>query len=148
MPVATPADQLVANWHVGCCPAGALMSGHGNALSGEKGGPSSHCCALPVCLGLCPHVCPSQASLCRRDPGSFAPRGCQGAEAGPDLGRFVPASVSRLGLGSDKDKPMHTQVRLMQLRTQREALRRGMAKVPQRGGTEATLWDPVLVGTH
>lgn len=43
---------------------------------------------------------------------------------------------------------MHMQVRLMQLRTQREALRRGMAKVPQKGGTEAMLWDPVLVGTH
>lgn len=51
--------------------------------------------------------------LCRRDPGSFATRGWQGAEAGPDLGRFLPASVSHLGQGSDRDKPMHSQVRLM-----------------------------------
>lgn len=40
---------------------------------------------------------------------------------------------------------MHSQVRLMQLRTRREALRRGTAKVPQRGGTVATLWDSLCL---
>ena len=33
----------------------------------------------------------------------------------------------------------------MQLRTRREALRRGTAKVPQRGGTVATLWDSLCL---
>lgn len=77
MPAATPADQLVANWCVGR-HAGAPMGGHGNTLVGEKRGPSSHCCALPVCLGLCPNVCPSRASPLQERPWQLCNPGLAG----------------------------------------------------------------------
>lgn len=50
--------------------------------------------------------------LCRGDLATLQP-GVLGAEAGPDLGRFLPVSMFHLGQGSDRDEPKHTQFRII-----------------------------------
>lgn len=47
---------------------------------GSRGrrGQSSHCCALPMCLGLCPHVCPSRASPLQERPWQLCNPGLSG----------------------------------------------------------------------
>lgn len=53
-----------------------------------------------------------QALLQERPCEVFCTPGLSGLRLDLDLGRFCLRLWHRLGLGSDKDKPMHTQVRL------------------------------------
>lgn len=107
-------------WGPPSCPAGHKLA-HGllhkcplwaGCLGKRKGPELTLLC--PACLSRSLSVCLSFLGL------SFAGEtwqlcnwGLLEAEAGPDLGCFLPVSVSHLGQGSDRDEPKHTQFRII-----------------------------------
>lgn len=103
------------------------------SLGKRRGPQSSHCCA-PACLSRSLSACLSFLGLSSAGEILTALQlsgGCQEAAAGPDLGCFLPVSVSHLVQGPDRDNPKPLQVRILQLRTWRNTLGGSIPRVPQ-----------------